>query len=1102
MTRLPSLSLGLDLSLPRLGLSGIGRQRSKRPISPEEEESMLRQIGHKSMGAAAGLGNLLDLPGSMVRDVVAGKNPFDQLLTMTSAENRETEGNLLRSAGLIGKDDTWSNLPARLATAIVLDPLTYMSFGAAALGKAGKAARATGLLDTATRVASAKAGKIVGKRVANMSTTLGDLLHPSNFATAEKAAEKTLEVERAAAKTGSSLAELSGQKLGGAWALHVPFTGLTQPLPGGRWLASGLDVAASALAKTKLGRAGRMLFDERVMGKWKLKEQQIAEGVYAGKLAAKHEEMGTILKATRGLNETFDTFKGTYGTALGLDPNKPGTLHSVRKIFGEIVRDTAERAGALSTSPTVAHAAGAFQDITKNRAGQVSFSMADAIAKRSDEMTAVMRKIGESVKSKGGPLKFLPEMEDFGYFARYVDVGGPGQYKDASNRIADTMFPSMLARTPETRMMRRSVVNRLVVDGNARMRPPKAGIAYILQNYGNDLDAAWVGKKGVVGKQEHAKALYGWLKKHEPNELYRRLEIEDFATYVERGTRVDASYDAIHWYLRDSVHDLDDTLQNLAHGRITPEAANDLINKNGVSLEDTFSAAGMDSDAALQHFSKTFRVPVDKLADFYTSPETGAAIRALLEPQMSNQTWAIEMGARLDDVLGAIRSAITLPFPGFHVRNQLSGQYLNVSTGYIETPADLAAYVASIGKAKSARGDYFKGGNALTDDMQAYGQFGKTSGGRMHGRMNVRDVNTSEQSFMTRMLGSIPGTKGVVGKGYGKVEQVGGNWLERVEYFNRAPMYLYLKDHKGYTSQAAADVVTKLQFDYSRGAFTPFENQAMKRSFLFYSFTRKMAPLLLDQVIGRPGGPLAQTMKAVSRARGTPDKPLPEYLEQTAAIPMGMLQDGSQRFFTGFGLPQEDILEFGNRPLNELGSRLNPFLKAPIELMTGQSLWQRGKELRDMDPLLGRIAANVQGKRGRAYPLFGSNALEFAAAQPPWYRYFTGVRELTSLIPPRQPTAPRKGAVATLMPLFTGFRITDVPPASQDAVIRERANELMKDIGARAFSKMFFPKDMQARMAPEERARAEQWMGLQRLLDQRLKKQIEANKKAKAINRT
>ena len=236
-----------------------------------------------------------------------------------------------------------------------------------------------------------------------------------------------------------------------------------------------------------------------------------------------------------------------------------------------------------------------------------------------------------------------------------------------------------------------------------------------------------------------------------------------------------------------------------------------------------------------------------------------------------------------------------------------------------------------------------------------------------------------------------------------------------------------------------------------------------------------------------------QTMKAIARARGTPDKPLPEFLEQTAAIPMGTLPDGSQRFWTGFGLPQEDVLEFGNRPLHEFGSRLNPFLKAGIEQLTGQSLFKRGKSLEELDPILGRIAANVQGKTGRAYPAFGSNALEFIAAQPPWSRYLTAARELSSLVPPRDVTAPRrKGIASTLMPLLIGFRIQDISPDAQDAIIRERANEMMKDIGARAFSKMYVPKDMQARMSPEELAKTAQWMGLQRLLDQRLKKSIKA----------
>jgi hypothetical protein len=100
--------------------------------------------------------NLLDLPGSSVRDLAVGDPAFDQWLTPFSEQNRATAGDVLRRPnpfgvlqlpGMIGPEDTWANLPARLAVGIGTDPLNLIPAGAGAwalrkvLGGAGKAAK-------------------------------------------------------------------------------------------------------------------------------------------------------------------------------------------------------------------------------------------------------------------------------------------------------------------------------------------------------------------------------------------------------------------------------------------------------------------------------------------------------------------------------------------------------------------------------------------------------------------------------------------------------------------------------------------------------------------------------------------------------------------------------------------------------------------------------------------------------------------------------------------------------------------------------------------------------------------------------------------------
>lgn len=110
----------------------------------------LGAVGGASLGAVASAGNFLDLPGSSIRDVLAGQNPFDQWMTPLTDQNRTSGRQLLQKFGMQANKETgiggWFSDPgeglrdiAGFGAEVLLDPFgpltkgTKMAAGAAKL---------------------------------------------------------------------------------------------------------------------------------------------------------------------------------------------------------------------------------------------------------------------------------------------------------------------------------------------------------------------------------------------------------------------------------------------------------------------------------------------------------------------------------------------------------------------------------------------------------------------------------------------------------------------------------------------------------------------------------------------------------------------------------------------------------------------------------------------------------------------------------------------------------------------------------------------------------------------------------------------------------
>lgn len=159
------------------------QEAQEQPQQPEQP-GLGARIGGAALNTVAAVGNLLDLPGSSVRDVMTGRNPLDQWLDPFGRQadtNRISGRDMLREKGLVGKEDNWKNFIGGMALEIATDPTTYLGVGA--LSRAGKAFSSIGvnakklrplakeMAETGSKNMGPKASTWIGGKLASFAAT-------------------------------------------------------------------------------------------------------------------------------------------------------------------------------------------------------------------------------------------------------------------------------------------------------------------------------------------------------------------------------------------------------------------------------------------------------------------------------------------------------------------------------------------------------------------------------------------------------------------------------------------------------------------------------------------------------------------------------------------------------------------------------------------------------------------------------------------------------------------------------------------------------------------------------------------------------------------
>lgn len=835
-------------------------------------------------------------------------------------------------------------------------------------------------------------------------------------------------------------------------------------------------------------------------------------------LAGDRGNYGYVRRVGPKSSEVFFRNPETGATATRIMPND-----QIKRAFGKGSKEADEFASLMTRKvfhDIVQHAAetgdvaGAFHEFAGVQLPKDS-ALGKRIVELADDMKAANQAIHQSIEAKGGKTGWVKRGEDdFGidHFPRFVDRKVAKESAGGAS-ILQRSHGGMKARTAETRNIPESAINRMLRENRYRSGDVAKKIRedfgeYLDPHWGEEADSFNFGAfdDAADGKTKHAEALADWIAGRDKRDLYTRDYLDNFLRY-QRGAQVTSR-------TLDAVHDVFKRYSG-AEGEAT--------------LSQAFRAAGMDPDRSLSYFAERFGVSPDEVANLRVPKDviqqaTGLS-RIVQEPE-----WASALGDAVDGFTQQFKKWVTVPFPSFAARNLVSGQHVNLMSGLVQGAKDLADYVRSFGEAhklqKAARG-----GKLSEVDRNLLREMASQQLVPDHGFEDIALRSGGQAASQDPLMGIVPdspfdfaGTAQTVNQTIGdnpslidalpmgagiKGRQAAGKWVEagsrlnqQVEWQNRATMYIYLRK-KGFSAESAARRVEELQFNYAD--VTSFERDVMKRAFPFYSFTRKAGPMLLNALRERPGGPWGMTIRATNNARSK--EPQPDYINSTTAIPLGTSPDGTQSFLSGFGLAHEVPLGFFGgtdlgsnlRAAGEQGlGMLNPIAKGPLEWATGDSFFQKGRDLEELDPPVGRTLANLGladiDASGRALPFLGSNLLEHAVSNSPAARLVGTARTLTD---PR-----KRGSAGALSKmganLLTGVNVTDVSPARQDAEIRKAATKIAKQAGAPAFETVRYPKKMITETATKDPAAAKRMMAFNRLMSQLQERAKKRKEEAKA----
>lgn len=315
------------------------------------------------------------------------------------------------------------------------------------------------------------------------------------------------------------------------------------------------------------------------------------------------------------------------------------------------------------------------------------------------------------------------------------------------------------------------------------------------------------------------------------------------------------------------------------------------------------------------------------------------------------------------------------------------------------------------------------------------------------------------------------------------------------------------------TAHEIADAVNRAQVDYTPDSYSAFEKGIKSYLAPFYAFQSRMIPETAMQ-LANPSSNTAKLARIVDKV-GTSNPAVPDYVNESYAVPMGRTDDGSLRYLTGLGLMHEpatqvigDALNANARKLGYTAMKsLNPLIGKPAEAITGQSFWRDGQPVSELESSTGRFLANVGQLTGLRpapedpmaynttvkYP--GRAAVDFLLGMTPGDRVLKTLNQLTDVrrgpgevamhaMDPNRTMVDNAASLASgLAPVVSGVRVTDISPRRQMQTLKKRAEEMAVEQGAHELKRVLFTNSEIEKLLnsddPSERALGERQQAIQ-----------------------